>query len=101
MDAALLLRDARRRAGLSQRVLAERAGTSQSAIAAIESGRRDPSVGTLDRLLSACGLSARVRLLEDDHAEMVAALLALDVRERLEAWRNHASLRDRVTMVSS
>ena len=55
MDAAALLRTARTRAGLSQRALARAAGTSQSAIAAIESGRKQPTVATLDRLLRAAG----------------------------------------------
>lgn len=55
MDAAALLRTARIAAGLSQRALAEVAGTSQSAVAAIESGRKQPTVATLDRLLQAAG----------------------------------------------
>ncbi len=55
VDAAALLCTARRRAGLSQRALAESAGTSQSAVAAIESGRKQPTVATLDRLLRAAG----------------------------------------------
>jgi transcriptional regulator with XRE-family HTH domain len=55
MDAAALLRIARNRAGLSQRALASAAGTSQPAVAAIESGRKQPTVATLDRLLRATG----------------------------------------------
>jgi transcriptional regulator with XRE-family HTH domain len=55
MDAAALLRAARTRAGLTQRALAGGAGTSQSAVAAIESGRKQPTVATLDRLLRAAG----------------------------------------------
>lgn len=51
--AARLLREARTRAGLSQRALARRAGTSQAAVAAIESGRKAPTVPTLERLLNA------------------------------------------------
>ena len=50
-----LLRDARRKAGLSQRALAERAGVPQPTIAAIESGRQSPRFATLERLLRACG----------------------------------------------
>lgn len=49
------VRDARRDAGLSQRQLAARAGTSQARISRIENGREDPSVRTLQRLLRACG----------------------------------------------
>jgi transcriptional regulator with XRE-family HTH domain len=55
MDAASLLRTARMRAGLTQRDLASAAGTSQSAVAAIESGRKQPTVATLERLLAAAG----------------------------------------------
>ncbi|HSO01667.1 MAG TPA: helix-turn-helix transcriptional regulator, partial [Gaiellaceae bacterium] len=39
--------------GLSQRALAAAAGTSQSAVAAIEAGRKQPTVATLERLLRA------------------------------------------------
>lgn len=55
MDAAVLLRDARMHAGLSQAALAEAAGTSQSAIARYETGAAQPSLTTLERLLAACG----------------------------------------------
>lgn len=55
MDAASLLRSARDYAGMSQRALAVAAGTSQSAVAAVESGRKQPTVATLDRLLRAAG----------------------------------------------
>ena len=55
MAAAALLRAARSRPGLSQRALAVAAGTSQPAVAAIESGRKQPTVATLERLLRAAG----------------------------------------------
>jgi transcriptional regulator with XRE-family HTH domain len=55
MDPAASLRDARRRAGLTQAELARRAGTSQATISAYEHGRKAPSVETLDRLLAAAG----------------------------------------------
>ncbi len=53
--AGRMLRYARRRAGLTQRQLAEKAGIPQETIARIERGRVDPRVKTLDRLLEACG----------------------------------------------
>lgn len=53
MDVPTTLREARRRAGLSQAALAERTGTSQATISAYESGRKRPSVDTLSRLLAA------------------------------------------------
>ena len=55
MDAARVLRHARRRAGLTQRQLADRAGVPQSQIGRIEARLTVPRVDTLDRLLEACG----------------------------------------------
>jgi predicted nucleotidyltransferase/DNA-binding XRE family transcriptional regulator len=55
MDTAYLIATARTQAGLTQAELAVRAGTSQPAVSAYETGRRSPSVATLQRLLSACG----------------------------------------------
>lgn len=55
MSAATALREARERAGLTQAALASRTGTSQATISAYESGRKDPSVETFSRLLSAMG----------------------------------------------
>lgn len=50
-----LLRTARQRARLSQTDLARRAGIAQSVISAYESGRREPSLPTLTRLIEATG----------------------------------------------
>ena len=55
-----LLKEARDRAGLTQRELARRAGTSQAMVARIERGQQSPSVATLERLVRACGLELRV-----------------------------------------
>ena len=60
MDVPTTLRDARRRAGLTQAALAERTGTSQATISAYESGAKQPSVDTLSRLLAATGLRLAV-----------------------------------------
>lgn len=51
-----MLRWGRRRAGLTQRELAIRAGVSQPTVARIEGGLAAPRAETLDRLLRACGL---------------------------------------------
>ena len=61
MDPALTLRRTRQAAGLTQAQLATRAGTSQATISAYESGRKQPSLATLSRLLAAAGsrLTAR------------------------------------------
>ncbi len=55
MEASRLLRQARARAGLSQRDLARLSGISQPMISAIERGLQDPRHGTLERLLQGCG----------------------------------------------
>jgi predicted nucleotidyltransferase/DNA-binding XRE family transcriptional regulator len=55
MSAGTVLRDARRRARLSQTDLARRAGVAQSVISAYESGKREPSLRTLERLVAATG----------------------------------------------
>jgi uncharacterized protein len=55
VDAATKIRTARVTERLTQAELASRSGTTQSAIAAYESGSRQPSDATLRRLLSASG----------------------------------------------
>jgi transcriptional regulator with XRE-family HTH domain len=55
MNAATILRDARRRVHLTQAELADRAGTSQATLSAYENGRKQPSIDTLSRLLAATG----------------------------------------------
>jgi transcriptional regulator with XRE-family HTH domain len=57
MDAARVLRYARRRAGLTQRALATKAGVPQPAIARIERGALSPRVRTLEELLAAAGFT--------------------------------------------
>jgi ribosome-binding protein aMBF1 (putative translation factor) len=54
---------ARLRAGLSQAELAARMGTSQSAIARLESGQTLPSTKTLLRFAQATGSRFQIRLL--------------------------------------
>jgi uncharacterized protein len=55
MQPAELIRTVRRRRGLTQAALARAAGTSQPVISAYEAGRRDPSFGTLRKLVAAAG----------------------------------------------
>jgi predicted nucleotidyltransferase len=57
-----LLREARRRAGLSQAELAARTGVAQSVISVYESGRRQPALPTLAALIKATGFDLDVRL---------------------------------------
>ena len=53
---------ARTHADISQAELAERMGTSQSAIARLESGRFKPSTRTLEKLAAATGMKLRIVL---------------------------------------
>jgi ribosome-binding protein aMBF1 (putative translation factor) len=56
------IRDARERAGLSQRDLAGRMGTSQAAIARLEAGGVGATLTTLQRAASALDLNITVEL---------------------------------------
>ena len=80
-----LVREARKRVGWSQRELAERAGTTQSAIARIETGRSTPSFDTVLRLVRLCGLDLDVMLVERDDSDWAQArrLLAMTAAERV------------------
>lgn len=85
MSAWAILREARARAGLSQRALARRAGVAQSEIARIEAGRQEPAFRTLERLVRAAGFDLRVQLApHDDHDErLIEEMLALPEEQRL------------------
>ena len=61
-DAARELVAARAKAGLSQAQVAERMGTTQSTITRLESGKRPPSLRTVQRYAQAVGGRAVVRI---------------------------------------
>ena len=84
--ASRMLKHARGRAGLTQRQLAAKVGISQETIARIESGRVDPRVGTLDRLLEGCGfgLEHEPRLGIGIDRTVIRRLIELTPSERLE-----------------
>jgi transcriptional regulator with XRE-family HTH domain len=93
LDPGRLLHEARTRAGLTQRELAQRAGTAQSVVARIEGGQTSPTVDTLVRLLDAAGFEPRTELVPrppaDSHMlEDVARILRLTPEERLLEIRN-------------
>lgn len=92
-----LVRDARLAAGLSQRALAQRAGTSQPAIARYERGVAAPSLETLQRLMAACGRRLRLDTepIADPHdVELAARQLELTPLQRLRSLSRFARLRD-------
>jgi transcriptional regulator with XRE-family HTH domain len=69
MTSAELIREVRRRHGLSQRRLAVRAGASQAWISRIEQGRISPSIESLERLLAVMGETLNIqaeRLVSDE-----------------------------------
>lgn len=98
MDSARVLREARRRAGLTQRQLAERAKVPHSQVARIESRATVPRVDTLDRLLEACGvgLEALPRPGIGVDRTMYLEALALKPRERLRRAASEAARLDRL-----
>ena len=90
---ATLLRQARARAGLSQRALARRAGTAQSVIARIERGQTSPTWETLERLLQAANLDLTVqvepRVVVGSHMlDDVPRILAMTPEQNLEEVKN-------------
>lgn len=62
MHGGHLIREARRRAGLTQAELADRISTAQPNVARWESADMSPSVDVLTRVVQACGLDLLVRL---------------------------------------
>ena len=61
-QSAILIAQARRESGLTQLQFANRAGTSQPAIARYEAGLASPSIDTLTRILKASGLEIEFRV---------------------------------------
>lgn len=84
--AARLLRDARSVAGLTQAEVAQRAGVPRQVIGSYESGRRRPSVDTLERLLVGCGMRLRLSMVPEPGLEdwPIRELLRIPPTERLE-----------------
>jgi transcriptional regulator with XRE-family HTH domain len=71
--AGSLLRSARSRLGLSQTAFADVLGIAQPTLSAYESGRRQPTLPTLLRMLNRAGLDLRLELVErDDHDQVLA-----------------------------
>lgn len=66
MRGGRLIRQARRRAGLSQAELAHRLGTKQPVIARWETGARSPDYDSVARVVTACGFELEPLLTEAD-----------------------------------
>jgi transcriptional regulator with XRE-family HTH domain len=93
-----LIREARRRSGLTQAELADRAGTSQPGIARWESGRTAVSLDDVLRLVRLCGLDMELALLQRDESDMAQAarLAGLTGQQRMD---RHARLARQLTTV--
>lgn len=87
--AGALLKSARLRAGLSQHAFADLVGIAQPTLSAYESGRRQPTLPTLLRMVAKAGLELRLQIVErDDHDEVLAEWersLSEETRARLRA----------------
>lgn len=79
-SAGALIRQARTSAGLTQVELANRLDMQQSVISAYESGRRQPSLPTLNALIEATDHQLRIELRPDSGASRLAGPLGRRVR---------------------
>jgi transcriptional regulator with XRE-family HTH domain len=86
MISADLIRSARLRAGLTQADLGRRVGRPQSQIARWESGRVEPSLESLRRLIHACGLELTYTLAnyDDSYVPYIERLLDMSPEKRIE-----------------
>jgi transcriptional regulator with XRE-family HTH domain len=87
--AGALLRSARLRIGLSQHAFAGLLGIAQPTLSAYESGRRQPTLPTLLRMLAKAGLELRLQVADRDNHDAVLAewerSLSEETRARLRA----------------
>jgi transcriptional regulator with XRE-family HTH domain len=93
MRGGTLVREARRRAGLTQLELAARLGTTQSAIARLERGATEPSFARVVEAIGACGFDLVPRLLPSDDADWSVASANLRVAPDTRVRRHQAAVR--------
>jgi len=94
------IRQTRKRHGLSQSVLALRAGTDQAAVSRIERGEISPAVETIERLLAAMGeqLDVGSKPLEREYDPLhMQAMLERSPEERLRLAISWNRLAGRLT----
>jgi transcriptional regulator with XRE-family HTH domain len=94
---AILIRDTRREAGLTQASLASRMGVPQSVVARLERPGSNPTWDTVERAFDACGqritVQARPGLSSIDET-LVAAHLRIPRGQRIQAFeRSYADVR--------
>ena len=90
-----LMREARRRAGMTQARVAALLGTGQSTIVRWESGQRSPSFETVTRTVRDCGLELRVSLGPSNSSALgdARAMSLLSPEQKLDANRNLVALK--------
>src|SRR5688500_387190 len=93
MNGGQLIREARRRAGLTQRELAGRAGTTQSAIARIEGGATEPSYARVGSLVQACGFELVPRIARPDESDWSIASANLRLSPEARVRQHQSALR--------
>ena len=84
----MLIREARTGAGLTQAALAERAATTQAAIARLERPGANPRVETLQKVIAATGRQLEVassERLPDNDETLIASHLRMSPAERAAA----------------
>ena len=93
-----LVREARKRAGLSQAELAQRLGTSQSAVARWERGAVHPSLENLRAIVRGCGFDLAFHMsraddsnvtIIDEHLRMTTQERFADMMARVRAAERH------------
>lgn len=101
MKGGAVIREARRRAGLSQEELARRLDTKQPVIARWETGKRAPDFDTVVRAVRSCDLELAISIKKLDTSDdlAIAKALAISPAQRLrknqellqtEAWARTA-----------
>jgi transcriptional regulator with XRE-family HTH domain len=90
MRGGTVLREARRRAGLTQVELAARLGTTQSAVARLERGVTEPSFARVVAGVRACGLEfvPQVRPVDNADWSVASGNLLLTVDQRVRKHRS-------------
>ena len=91
-----LFRDIRDRSALTQRDLAERVGTSQSAIARLEQGASNPTIDTLERTAAAAGFAVRIALVPLPSRDPVIERYKQDVDRTLLRENLRKSIDERI-----
>jgi transcriptional regulator with XRE-family HTH domain len=95
------LREARTRAGLSQRQLAQRAATAPSVVARIELGATSPTFQTLQRLVEAAGFDLAVELVPRTPVNAVVDAYKQDIDRSLVRENLSKSPDERLTSLAA